>query len=170
MHSQSLIHITICIELFLFLCGLNFLAKIKRDSLGRIYQILTCLILTIVTLVLVCTLWSGFSRMCCHKGKGECKEMEMEKCMDGDMKHCKMMMMHKSDCEEMSGCDMMKKGESEEMEGACPYDKNGKCIGDEKKCKEMKSEGCKDMKMEGCSGMKGGASSKSSADSVKKSK
>ena len=145
MHGQFLIHITICIEVIALLAGLSFLAKAKKESYGRIYTILACLSLTIITLVLACTLWAGISRMCCHKEKSECKEMQMEKCMK-EMGCEKMMMMYghggcdmegmESKCckEKMEGCKDMDKEE-------CPYDKNGKCMGDEKKCKMEKGEG-----------------------------
>src|ERR1017187_4650694 len=131
MHTQFLIHITICIELLVFLAGLNFLSKVKKDSLGRIYQWLTCLILTLVALVLICTLWAGFSRMCRSHNSKEC--MEMENCHRGMGYHG--MMMGRGECGEMSSCKGMK-GYEEKEEG-CPFDKKGKCIGDEKKCKEM---------------------------------
>ena len=43
--------------------------------------------------------------------------------------------MGSGECEYMPCCKGMKEGK--EMEGGCPFDKNGKCTGDEKKCKEM---------------------------------
>jgi hypothetical protein len=128
MHSPILIYITICIELFIFLCGLNFLAKIRRDSLGKVYRWLTCIVLTITALLIICTIATGICRMCCHHKYEKC--IEMEKCYGGMGGHG-MMMIH-GGCNDMPCCKEM-----EGEEGGCPFDKKGKCMGDEKKCKEM---------------------------------
>jgi hypothetical protein len=57
----------------------------------------------------------------------------MENC-HGNMGSHGMMMGH-GECNDMPCCKDMKEGK--EMEEGCPFDKKGKCIGDEKKCKEM---------------------------------
>ena len=131
MHTPILFFITICFELFIFLCGLNFLAKIRRDSLGKSYKWLTCIVLTITALLIICTIATGICRMCCHHRSNQC--MEMEKC-HGDMRGHGMMM-GRGECNDMPCCKDMKDGK--EMDGGCPFDKKGKCMGDEKKCKEM---------------------------------
>jgi hypothetical protein len=145
MHGIIAIGIVLSIELLVLIASMHLLAKAKGGTFGKLFNWITNLAVLASILLILGTVTAGICRHCCNKGKGECR-MEMEKCMMGG-KGCHMMMW-KGGCDGMSECHGMMKGECGEMEGGhegnmenCPYDKNGKCMGDEAKCKEMMKDG-----------------------------
>jgi hypothetical protein len=149
MHGCIVFCIALSIELLVLIASMHLLAKAKGGTFGKTFNWITNLVVICSILLILGTVTAGICRHCCNKGK--CKEMQMEKCI-----------MMKSHCEGMSECHSMMKGECKEMEGSCPYDKNGKCTGDEAKCKEMMKDG------DGKDGKSGKDTISSKADTKKK--
>ena len=139
MHGILIVNIVLALELLLLIAAMHLMAKAITGTYGRFFNFMSKLIVVLSIGLMICTATTSICRHFCHKQKSECTEMEMEKCMSGGMgHHCMMMKMH-------GGCDMEGMGEGaskEKMEGCkdmdkkdCPFDKSGKCTGDEKKCK-----------------------------------
>jgi hypothetical protein len=143
MHGCIALCIALSIELLVLIASMHLLAKAKSGTFGKLFNGISNFAVLASILLIIGTIACGICFHCCHKEK--CK-MEMEKCMmDGKGMH---RMMMKGGCDGMSECHGMMKGECGEMDGGhegkmenCPYDKNGKCMGDEAKCKEMMKDG-----------------------------
>lgn len=151
MHGILAIGIALSVELLVLIASMHLLAKAKGGTFGKMYNWIANLVVLGSILLILGTITAGICRHCCNKGMGECKEIRIEKRMHGGMGDCKMM---NGDCDDMPCCKSMMRGECGEMDGGhggkmedCPFDKNGKCMGDEAKCKEM-MKGC-DMKDDG---------------------
>jgi hypothetical protein len=114
------IYISICVTLLTLMAGLHLLIKIKKEGMKRIYQWITCLLLTVGVLILICQLWCACGQMCC-RDKQECG-MEMNDCGPGMMGgHGGMMMKHGG---MMKCCDMDMK-ECGDMKMTCDTDSTG---------------------------------------------
>jgi len=122
-------HIMISIEILTIIAVLLFLAKVKKDMLGKGFKWVGYILLVIGFLTLLCTLTGGIMRMACpqHCEMGAPGMCHPGMCGHG-MGHCDGMKgdgMHE-------GGGMMKDGKpccsSEKdgkMDGKCPYDKDG---------------------------------------------
>ena len=148
MHGLLALSIAIGVELLVLIAAMHLLSKAKKETNGKFFNFMSYLIVTIATIALVCTIVCGICHACRHCKDGECKEIKIEKHMDRGMSgHGMMMKMHGGcNMEEMDGCCMGgdMKGCCKEMSSCgkdenCPFDKDGKCTGDESKCmKDMK--------------------------------